>query len=95
MVIVLSGCIGCVSTSTGAPNPAGAVSGADSTYRISATKLAFAGPYSQAEAGYDDNGIVLVTKYKGRVSGYVRVDLWLAPSQHSLATRILNSFRVG
>ena len=78
------------------PTPAGAVSDAVSTYRINPDELAFAGPYDQAEADYSDNGLVIVTTCKGRIDGYIRVDLWLPPSQHALATAILNSnsFRV-
>lgn len=95
-VVVLSGCEGCVEAVLGEekPNPAGAVPDADSTYRISPDEIAFTGPYDQAEAGYSDNGIVIVTTSDGRIDGYIRVDLWLPPSQHSLATAILNSFRV-
>jgi hypothetical protein len=93
-VVVLSGCVGCVSTNNGkTPNPAGAVSDA-STHRISLDELAFSGPYDRAEAGYDDNGLVIVTKARGRVNGYIRLDLWLPPSERSRATAILNSFRI-
>jgi serine/threonine-protein kinase len=94
-VVVLSGCAGCVSAAGHNPNPAGAVSDAVSTHRMNADELAFAGPYNQAEAGYEDNGIVIVTKAAGgHITGYVRVDLWLPSSQDALATRILNSFQL-
>jgi hypothetical protein len=93
-VVVLSGCVGCVSQN-GKPNPAGAVSDATATHRLSATKLAFEGPYNQAEADYDDNGVVIVLRNThGNIGGYARIDLWLPTRQHHLATAILNSFRV-
>jgi hypothetical protein len=83
-----------VSTS-GAANPASAVSDAVRTHRISRDVLAFEGPYNQAEAGYDDNGLVIITRRRnGQIDGYVRVDLWLSYAQHALATTILNSFRL-
>ena len=93
-VVVLSGCEGCVFAS-GAPNPAGAVPDASQHHRISLNVLAFQGPYDQAEAGYYDNGLVLVTHQGGRITGSVRIDLWLPYSQHALATKILDSFRLG
>lgn len=94
-VIVLSGCVGCVSAANDTtPNPAGAVSNATSTHRLSREAIAFAGPYDQAEADYQDDGIVIVTEKRGRINGYIRVDLWLPANQHALATAILNSFRV-
>ena len=40
------------------------------------------------------NGIAIVTRQNGRIDGYVSVELWLPPSQHALATTILNSFRL-
>jgi len=88
-VIVLSACAGCAW-----PNPAAAVSDAVSTHRISKTVVAFEGPYSQAEPGYDDNGLVIATPPGPKLGGYVRIDLWLPAEQHALATRILNSFRL-
>jgi hypothetical protein len=92
-IVVLSGCVGCVSTN-GAPNPAGAVADAVQRHRISPNVLAFEGGYDQAEAGYDDNGLVIVTHQNGHVTGFVRIDLWLPYSQHALAAKILNSFRL-
>lgn len=47
-----------------------------------------------AEPGYADNGIVVVTRDKGHITGYVRIDLWLPYSRRALATAILNSFRL-
>lgn len=93
-VVVLSGCEGCVSAN-GAPNPAGAVPDASQHHRISLNVVAFQGPYDQAEAGYYDNGLVLVTHQGGHITGFVRIDLWLPYSQHALATKILDSFRLG
>ena len=94
-VVVLSGCAGCVSTNNAmTPNPRGAASGAASTSRIGKDEIAFSGPYDQAEPDYPDNGIVIVTESRGRIDGYVRIDLWLPPSRHALARAILNSFRL-
>jgi len=60
--------------------------------RLSATEDAF------QNFTYDDpwtaNGISLVMQQRGQIDGYVSVELWLPPSQHALATTILNSFRV-
>jgi hypothetical protein len=95
-VIVLSGCIGCVTANADGktPDPAEAVSDAVAVHRINAFAVAFEGPYDQAEAGYQDNGLVIITRSSRGISGYVRIDLWLPPTQHALATAILNSFRV-
>jgi hypothetical protein len=94
--IVLSGCVGCVSTNNyRTPNPAGAVPEAASTNRVSPDEIAFTAPADPGDEGdYVDNGVVIVTADRGQVTGYVRIDLWLPPSQHSLATAILNSLRV-
>lgn len=42
-----------------------------------------------------DIGMVLVTNQGGRVDGYFRIDVWLPPSQESLANQILASFSAG
>jgi hypothetical protein len=44
---------------------------------------------------YPDNGIVIVLHRGSHVEGYVQVQLWLPASEHSAATTILNSFRLG
>jgi hypothetical protein len=88
-VIVLSGCEGCAW-----PNPAAAVSDAIKTHRISRTVVAFEGPYNQAEADYEDNGLVIAMPPGPKGGGYIRIDLWLPPTQHAPPTRILNSFRL-
>jgi len=96
LIVVLSGCIGCVSTNDyTTPNPAGAAAGAVSTYRISPDVLAFTGGFAEDEADYEDNGLVIVTTQNGRIDGYIRADLWLPPGERTLATAILNSFHLG
>jgi len=94
--IVLSGCEGCVETSNYQTlNPAGAVPDAVSTHRVSRDEVEFTAPADPGDEGsYVDKGVVIVTTYRGHVTGYVRVDLWLPPSQHAVATAILNSLRV-
>lgn len=92
MVVVLSGCTGCAETN-GGPNPAGGVpQGAINVIRLSGSEDAF-----QARTHGNPwvaNGISIVSRYHGRIDGFVRVELWLPPRQHRLATTILNSFRV-
>lgn len=39
-----------------------------------------------------DNGVIVVTKQGAVTTGYAQVDLWLASSLHTTATRILDSF---
>lgn len=93
LLITVSGCIGCVETNFDAhrPNPKGELpSYATGLYWISPWKLAFSGYV--ADDPYQANGLVVVLNRKGNVSGSEIAELWLPASQHSLATRILNSF---
>jgi hypothetical protein len=93
--IVLSGCIGCITKNDDGhtPYPRGELPGnVISTYRISPWKLAYL-----AYAGddpYPDNGVIVITRQDGHITGSFRIDLWLPQSQHHLATEILNSIRV-
>jgi hypothetical protein len=95
LVVTLSGCVGCVSTANGAANPAGAIPDAVATTRLNASEIAFTGPVDSAEPGYGDTGVVLVTCTRGRVDGYIRIDLWLPPREQALAVRITRSLRLG
>ena len=93
--VVMSGCVGCVSKNNDGvtPYPEGELSSdVTGTYKISPWKLAFE-EYSTDDP-YPDNGVIIVTRSNGRITGSARIDLWLPQSQHHLATRILNSFRV-
>lgn len=92
MLVVLSGCVGCAETD-GQPNPAAGVpQSATHVTRLSTSEDAF------QDFSDDDpwvaNGISIVSRQDGRIDGYVSVELWLPPSQHGLATTILNSFRL-
>jgi hypothetical protein len=92
MLVVLSGCAGCAETN-GASNPAAGVpQGATSVIRLSSSEDAFR-DFSDDDP-WTANGISIVTRQRGQIDGYVSVELWLPPSQHALATAILNSFRV-
>jgi hypothetical protein len=92
MLVVLSGCVGCAQTD-GRPNPAAGVpQGATNVRRVSPSEDLF-------EQFTDDdpfiaNGLSIVTREDGRIDGYVSVELWLPPSEHSLATTILDSFHL-
>lgn len=93
MVVIVSGCLGCVEANLDPrrPDPAGDLPGsATSTYRISPWKLAFSGRI--AGDPYPMNGLVVVLSRKGAVAGSEIVQLWLPKAQHALATTILNSF---
>jgi len=93
--VVGSGCVGCVSKNLNPriPDPTGELpQGVASSYRISPWVLAYTNYAS--DDPYPDNGLIIVTRYKGTVSGYERFDLWLPASQHKLATTILNSVKV-
>jgi hypothetical protein len=92
MLVVLSGCVGCAETGD-KPNPAAGVP-------PGATRVVHLGASEDAFQNFTDddpwvaNGISIVTRHRGRIDGYVSVELWLPPSQHALATTILNSFRL-
>lgn len=92
MLVVRSGCVGCAQTN-GKPNPAAGVPrGATHVIRLSPSEDAFQN--FTDDDPWPANGISIVTRQAGKIDGYVSVELWLPPSQHALATTILNSFRV-
>jgi hypothetical protein len=93
LLVTVSGCIGCVETNFDPhrPNPKGELpSYATGLYWISPWKLAFSGYVN--DDPFPANGLVVVLDYNGRVAGSAIAELWLPTSQHSLATRMLNSF---
>ena len=89
MLVVLSGCAGCA-LQEGAK--AGVPQYATNVHRLSASEDVF--QVFTDDDPWTANGISILTRYHGRVAGYVSVELWLPPSQHALATTILNSFRL-
>jgi hypothetical protein len=92
MEVVLSGCVGCVS-SGGAPNPSGGLpTDVVARTRLNRWEIAFEA-YSSDDP-YPDNGLVIVMHQGSHVEGYVEVGLWLPAKQHSTATTILDSFRL-
>jgi hypothetical protein len=92
MLVVLSGCVGCAE-SHGRPNPAAGVPQyATHVTRLSASEDAFQN--FTDDDPWTANGISIVIRQDGRIDGYASVELWLSPSQHALATTILNSFRL-
>ena len=97
LVIILSACVGCVSNpSQTAPDPAELLADDPSVERhsyISAWETAFQAFSSQDSL--PDNGIVIVLHAGSQIGGYNRLDLYLASSEHALATRILNSYSPG
>jgi hypothetical protein len=93
LLVVVSGCVGCVSTNLDGrhPYPQGELPDeATNTYRISPWKLAFSG-YTTDDP-YPENGLVVVLAHGGRIVGSAIARLWLPQREHGLATRILNSF---
>lgn len=93
MIVVLSGCVGCAQRD-GAPNPdAGVPAGATHVVRLSADEAAFQ-QFTSADDPWLANGISVVMRHDGAIVGYATAELWLPPAQHSLATTILNSFRL-
>jgi hypothetical protein len=92
MEVVLSGCVGCVS-SDGAPNPSGGLPpNVVARTRLGRWELAFEA-YSSDDP-YPDNGVVIVTHRGSHIEGYVEVGLWLPVREHSTATAILNGFHL-
>jgi hypothetical protein len=94
VVVVLSGCRGCVMTASGAPRPGAALPTSYRKTRLSRDVVAFSGPYEQAEANYEDSGRVFIFRSHGEISGYIRIDVWLSDSNRALAARILSSFKI-
>lgn len=92
MLVVLSGCAGCAETN-GHPNPAAGVpQDATNVKRLSASVDAFQN--FTDDDPWAANGVSIVIRHNGRIDGYATVELWLPPTQHALATTILNSFRL-
>jgi hypothetical protein len=91
LLVVLSGCV-CAGPN-GQPDPSvGVPPNPLHVVRLSRTEDAF-------QAFSDDdpwvaNGISIDILGHGMPAGYASVELWLPPSQHGLATTILNSFRL-
>jgi hypothetical protein len=93
--VVVSGCVGCASIDNyKVPNPAGLVPpGAIGKQRINKWEDAYQS-YGTDDP-YPDNGIVIVTHQGSRITGWARFDLWLPASEHTTASAILNSVRLG
>ena len=92
MEVVLSGCVGCVS-SDGAPAPSGGLpAGVVARTRLGRWELAFEA-YS-GDYPYPENGIVIVVHRGSHVDGYGEVGLWLPVGGHATATAILDSFHL-
>ncbi len=89
MLVVLSGCAGCAQQE-GAR--AGVPQYATNVERLSASEDVFQN--FTDDDPWTANGISIVTRQNGGFDGYVSVELWLPPSQHALATTILDSFRL-
>lgn len=90
--VVVSGCVGCVSRHNYTdPYPQGELpQGVTRTYRIAPGKLAFTA-YTTDDP-YPENGVVIVTRHGRAIDGSITLQLWLPPSQHKLATYILDNF---
>jgi len=92
MEVVLSGCVGCVS-SGGAPDPSGGLpAGVVARTRLNRWELAFEA-YSSDDP-YQQHGIVIVVHRGSKIAGYVEAGLWLPAREHSQATAILDSFHL-
>jgi serine/threonine protein kinase len=90
--VVTSSCASCVTTNSGGPDPGavGTPQGTLSTFRPNSWAIGYEA-YAQSDP-YPDNGIDVVTSQGSTPTGYAQLDLWLPDSQHSTATRILDSF---
>lgn len=92
LLVVVSGCAGCAQAN-GRPNPAAGVpAGATAVVRLSSSALAFR--FFSDDDPWMANGLSLVTRQHGTIDGYASVELWLPAAQHTLATTMLNSFRL-
>jgi hypothetical protein len=84
----------CASCATGAAGPdarsVGLPQGTVSSFDINQAALGFQA-YRDGDP-YPDNGVIVATSQGPTPTGYAQVDLWLPDSQHSTATRILDSF---
>jgi serine/threonine protein kinase len=90
--IVTSNCGSCVTANNGGPDPKaiGTPSITASTFRANKWAIGFLA--NTADDPYPDNGIDVVTKQGSTPTGYAQINLWLPNTQHSTATRILDSF---
>lgn len=83
--VVISRCIGCVSKHFDGrtPDPAGMLpSGVAHTYRIDRWEFAYEAFAS--DDPYPDNGLIIVLRQAGKITGSLRIDLWLPQAQHAL-----------
>jgi serine/threonine protein kinase len=89
--VLISSCAACA-TSAGKPSaravalPAGTISSFDINHLALGYQAYVNGNPNP------DNGVIVVTRRGSATTGYAQVDLWLADSRHSTATRILDSF---
>ncbi|MGO9956057.1 MAG: serine/threonine-protein kinase [Solirubrobacteraceae bacterium] len=90
--VVISTCASCVTSGSGGPDPTevGTPQGTVSSFQPNPWSIGYEA-YTQGDP-YPDNGLIIVTKQASTPTGYAQVDLWLPDSQHSTATKILNSF---
>jgi hypothetical protein len=93
MLVVLSGCVGCAERNGQADPSAGVPKNALHVVGINPSEDAFQ-DFTNDDPWVANGAISIVLRRGGRTEGYVSVELWLPPGQHSLATDILNSFRL-
>jgi len=89
--VALSSCAACA-TSNGKPSAraVGLPSGTISSFNINQLAVGYQA-YVNGNPN-PDNGVIVVTRQGSLTTGYAQADLWLPSSQHTTATRILDSF---
>jgi hypothetical protein len=92
MEVVLSGCVGCVSSGA-APHPSGGLP-ADVVARTRLNRWELAFEAYSSDDPYPEHGLVIVVHRGSKIGGYVEVGLWLPAREHSQATAILDSFHL-
>lgn len=91
--VTFSGCLGCVRTTDGRPDPLAPVpNGATDIRRVGSYEVLYSGPTLKSERGYIDSGLVYVTYDRARPVGFLKLDVWLPPSNRRLAQIILRDF---
>jgi hypothetical protein len=96
LVVVLSGCEGCVTTTPGSntPDPNEVLpAGATVTQTVQPWQIYYTDAASPS--GYTDFGTILVTHNGTAITGYVKLDLVLPASGSAAAHAVLASFTLG
>ena len=88
--VVFSGCVGCVSTNSGTPDPRAEL---PQYATVTAAPNQNTVSYTVFDTPYPDSGMVVVTEDRGHVAGSLVLDLWLPQKDSAEAAEILASLR--